>query len=163
MAAPKSKERRSIRDLLPDDVVVATLRASQRDAAIAELLNAVVIGGCVDMSREKQVLEAILEREKIASTAIGNEFALPHVKTKYADRLGVAIGLAPQGVDFGARDQRPARFVLLAVCPPNATQEHLALMRGFAALAKSEGSAERVLAARERKGLLELLAAVPFP
>jgi mannitol/fructose-specific phosphotransferase system IIA component (Ntr-type) len=154
--------RRTVRTLFPDDVIVLTLKASQRDAAIAELLNGIVIGGHVDLSRERAVLDAILEREKVASTGIGNEFALPHVKTKFAHRFAVAVGLAPQGIDFGARDQRPARLVLLAVCPPSATQEHLSLMRGIASLAKSEGSADRLLQARDKRSLADLLDSIPL-
>lgn len=156
----RRKDPVTVRDLLPDDVTVQTLRASDRQAAIGELLNAIVIGGHIDLSREREVLQALLEREKVASTGIGNEFAFPHVKTRHADHLAVAVGFAPQGIDFAARDQRPVKVVLLAVGPTTETQAHLSLLRAFAALARREQGGDPLIALRDRKTLLSYLAEI---
>lgn len=155
--AQRRKEKRTVRDLVPSDLWVTHLRATAREDAVAELLNVLAVHGVLDISRERTVLDAILEREKVASTGIGNGIAIPHAKSKFAERFGVSVGLSHEGVEFGAHDSIPAFVVVLWVCPPAATQEHLALMRGLATVAKDPNLAGTLSGARDKKHFLGIL------
>ena len=120
-AQRRHHERTTLESLLPSPPLVQTLYCTEKEDAIKELLNALVIDGVLDLSREKSTLEQILEREKVATTAIGRGIAVPHAKSKFAERFGLAIGLSDDGIDFGARDGSPTRVIFLWVCPPAAT------------------------------------------
>ena len=153
MAAPRRKEK-TLRELLPTDVIVQPLAATTKEAAIKELLNALVIHGAADLSREGALLEAFLEREKVASTGIGNGLAIPHIKNKFAEKMTVGFGMSEQGIDFGAHDNQPARLIVMWICPPAETQSHLALMRGLATMAKDDENIDALLKTRDRRALL---------
>ncbi|MGQ0615023.1 MAG: PTS sugar transporter subunit IIA [Planctomycetaceae bacterium] len=153
----KRRDRNSLKDLFPHDLVVQHLRGATKEAVIAELLNALVVAGRVPLEREREVRDTILERERVASTGIGNGLAIPHGKTKHADRLGVAVGLSHQGIDFSSFDGNPVRVVVLAVCPPASSPEHLSLMRALATVAKDPDHAERLADSKDRRELLALL------
>lgn len=153
----KRDRRKTVRALFPDDVLVQPLVALTKEAAIAELLNALAVAGRIPMQREKEVLDAILERERVATTGIGNGLAIPHGKTRWADRMGIAVGVSHQGLDFAARDGEPARVVVLTVSPPTATAEHLAVMRALATVAKEPKSVNRIAGIRDRRELLDFL------
>lgn len=153
MAAPRRKEK-TLRELLPPDVIVHPLTATTKEAAIKELLNALVIQGAADLAREGALLEAFLEREKVASTGIGNGLAIPHIKNKFAEKMTVGFGISEQGIDFGAHDNQPARLIVMWICPPAETQSHLALMRGLATMARDDENMDALLKTRDRRALL---------
>jgi PTS system fructose-specific IIC component len=153
----QQKRTRTVRDAVPHDVWVQPLKATDKERAITELLNVLVVHGVLPMEKEREVRESILERERVASTGIGNGVAIPHAKHKFADRLGLAVGLSHDGLDFGAHDGMDAYFVALWVCPPAATKEHLALMRGIATIAQDPNAAGQLQACRDKKGLLDVL------
>jgi PTS system fructose-specific IIC component len=153
MSGPRKKEK-TLRELIPTDVIVQPLAATTKDAAIKELLNALVIHGAADLSREGALLDAFLEREKVASTGIGNGLAIPHIKNKFAEKMTVGFGLSEQGIDYGAHDHQPARVIVMWICPPAETQAHLALMRGLASMGRDEDNIDALVKARDRRALL---------
>jgi PTS system fructose-specific IIC component len=160
MTGPRKKEK-TLREMIPTDVIVQPLVATAKDAAIKELLNALVIHGAADLSREGALLEAFLEREKVASTGIGNGLAIPHIKNKFAEKMTVGFGLSEQGIDFGAHDGQPARVVVMWICPPAETQAHLALMRALATMGRDGDNIDKLAAARDRRGLLAVSEEIP--
>lgn len=153
MSGPRKKEK-TLKELLPTDVLVQPLKAATKEEALAELLNALVIHGAADLSREGALREAFLEREKVASTGIGNGLAIPHIKSKFADKMTVGVGTSEQGIDFGAHDSEPARIVVMWICPPAETQAHLALMRGLAAMGREAENIEKLAKTRDRRAFL---------
>ena len=140
MSQPKRKEK-TLRDLVSPDVQVVHLDCQYKDEAIRELLTTLVAQDVIDLDREREIRDAIIEREKVASTGMGNGVALPHGKSKHAKKLGVVVGLSAQGIEFGARDEIPAYVIVMWVCEPRQIKEHLALMRGLAGVANDANRA----------------------
>ena len=60
----------------------------------------------------------LLQRERKAPTAIGEEVALPHVRTLQAKEFIMAFGRAPQGLPFGAPDGNYVKLFFAMVSPP---------------------------------------------
>ena len=156
-AGGRRRDRKTVRNLFPDDVIVQALDAETRDAAIAALLNALAVAGRIPIEREREVYETILQRERVATTAIGQGLAIPHGKSKWADRLGIAVGTSHAGIDFAALDGNPVHAVVLALSPPSATAEHLAVMRALATVAKDPRNVKRLAESRDRRELLAFL------
>jgi len=161
MSNPK-RNARTVKDAVPHDVAVLKLRAATKEEAITELLNALVINGTLPLDKERTVHDSILQRETVASTGIGNGVAIPHAKSKFAERLGLAVGISHDGIDFGAHDGMDAYVVALWVCPPSATKEHLALMRGIASIAQDINQAGVFQGVRDKRSLLDFLAEFPI-
>jgi PTS system nitrogen regulatory IIA component len=160
MSAPRKKEK-TLKDLLPTDVLVQPLKAATKEEALGELLNALVIHGAADLSREGALREAFLEREKVASTGIGNGLAIPHIKSKFAEKMTIGVGTSERGIDFGAHDSEPARIIVMWICPPAETQAHLALMRGLAAMGREAGNIEKLAKTRDRRAFLAAAEEIP--
>jgi PTS system fructose-specific IIC component len=151
------RREKTIRDIIPSDVLVRPLAATTKEEAITELLNALVIHGVLDLSREASVRDSLLQREQVASTGIGNGLAIPHAKNKFAERLGVAVGISDEGIDFAAHDGQFATVVVLWICPPKETQAHLALMRALAIVAQEEEVMWRLAGCKDKKSFLGIL------
>lgn len=153
MAGPRRKEK-TLRELIPTDVIVQPLKATTKEEAIKELVNALVIHGAADLAREAELLEGFLEREKVASTGIGGGLAIPHIKNKFAGKMAVGVGTSEEGIDFHAHDGQPARLIVMWICPPAETQAHLALMRGLATMGRDGDNIDTLSKTRDRRSFL---------
>ena len=160
MSGPRRREK-TVRDLMPSDVVVRQLWVADKKDALTELLNALVIEtGVADLGREGEFRDSLFQREQVASTGIGNGMALPHVKSKHATKMAVAVGTHEDGIDWGAHDGQPATLIVLWVCQPGDTQQHLALMRALASVAKDDDQMRKLTHCRARKQFLEALSEI---
>ena len=91
------------------------------------------------------------------ATGIGMGVAVPHARLAGLDRPLVAVGLAPQGVDFDAPDGLPARIICMILAPLNDNGAQLEILADIAATFRSEGLSERVLQSTSYTEFLALL------
>jgi mannitol/fructose-specific phosphotransferase system IIA component (Ntr-type) len=100
--------------LLRRGAFVSELHARTPSEAIGELVRpfgSLLTGG------KRLARDAVLERELVAATGLGDKVAIPHAAVDGLDRPLLALGRAPAGIDFDAPDGRPARFVFLLILP----------------------------------------------
>jgi len=161
MSGPRRKDKTTAKDVFPSTVLVERLYVTTKEEAIRQLLNTLCIEGVLDISREEEVLKSMLEREKVASTGIGCGIAIPHAKNKFADRLGVAVGIHEEGIEFGSHDKEAVRVVFCWVCPPTETKKHLAMMRTISSIARDPEERDKLLNVRDRRTLLAALDTIP--
>ncbi|HKD35510.1 MAG TPA: PTS sugar transporter subunit IIA [Pirellulales bacterium] len=101
------------------EAVVPQLSATNRDEAIRELVTSLVKTGAVRPDAQDAILAALLKREGLGSTGIGNGVAVPHAKCEAVDRVIGTMGWSKAGIDFGAIDQKAVYLVILVVFPPD--------------------------------------------
>ena len=71
---------------------------------------------------------ALLEREAIQSTGLGNGVAVPHVRIPEVTELTIALGIAPNGIEFDALDNKPVQFLVLFATPKDSKKNYLSLL-----------------------------------
>lgn len=72
------------------------------------------------------LINALLERETLSSTAIGHGIALPHAKIDGLDDLSCCIGISVKGADFKGPDM--VHLVFLIAGPTQETESHVQLL-----------------------------------
>src|SRR5438105_15756332 len=104
-------------DFVRPELIVSDLAAHDKAAVIKELAGhlATHVSG-VDRESLTRVL---LERERLASTAIGEGVAIPHGKLDAVGKLIACVGRAAGGVDFDSMDGRPTHLFFVLVAPEN--------------------------------------------
>lgn len=115
-------------DIVAEGAIVASLRSSDRDAVITELIDALVACGAAAAANRDELISRVLERERRGSTGFGRGVAVPHVKHKGVQRMTAAVGLSQRGVDFAALDRQPVYSVVLLLSPEDRPEEHLQAM-----------------------------------
>jgi mannitol/fructose-specific phosphotransferase system IIA component (Ntr-type) len=138
--------------LLPDASTIVRLQAHTADAALLELAAALArrTGLAADV-----IVAGLRERESLGSTGLGRGLALPHTKADIAGSAAV-IGLAPDGLEFGAPDEQPVR-VFVALVSSLQPSEHL---RALALVSRAFADAslvDRLLAAGDAEQAHALL------
>ena len=118
-------------DFIEIQALVPQLKADDRDAAIHELIDALIEAGAVDKALRDDLVKLITDREKKGSTGFGKGVAVPHVKHKKIERMVATIGVSPTGVDFNALDKAAVYSVVLLLSPEDRPDEHLQAMENI--------------------------------
>jgi Kef-type K+ transport system membrane component KefB/mannitol/fructose-specific phosphotransferase system IIA component len=130
--------------LLRRGAFVSELKAVNPGDAIAELTRAL---GSLLTGMKRDARDAVLERELVAPTGLGDEVAIPHAALEGLDKPLLALGRSRDGIDFDAHDGRPARVVFLLLIPPKAYEEEVRILASIARATHDARSREELLAA----------------
>lgn len=79
-----------------------------------------------------KLITDLCNREKKASTAIGNGVAVPHVRTYQAKELIIAVGRSSEGIDFEAPDNQPVHLFFVMAAPPYDDALYLKVFKALA-------------------------------
>ena len=109
-------------DLLHPEAIKVVAAASSKKRVLHDM--AQLAGNCYDM-RAEVLLEALLEREKLGPTGVGNGVALPHARSVDVGRVCGAFILLESPVDFGSVDKLPVDVIFGLFAPENAGVDHL--------------------------------------
>ena len=133
---------------------VRRLQATTAGSAIEELGAALreSLGGL-----EARAIRAVLDREATAATGLGDDVAVPHAVVAGLTRPLVALGFAPDGIDFNAPDGQPAKIIFLMLIPPRAHDQEVRILAQIARAAIESKSRERLLKANSLPDVLALL------
>lgn len=101
-------------DYLGSKTFTGGLSARERGEAIAELSR--LVSSALGLTAE-QVLGAVMSRERIMATGLGNGVAIPHARIDGLKNPVVAIGLSRYGIDFDAPDGHPAHVIVMILSP----------------------------------------------
>src|SRR6185503_21035524 len=96
------------------------------------------LADCYRQLDRQKVLDVLLERERISTTAIGEGVAIPHGKLAGVDRVLGAFARSPEGVDFASLDGGPTHLFFALIAPENAAADHLKALARISRLLKDE-------------------------
>lgn len=126
-------------DLLTPESVVADLQVRSRRALLETLAQLLA-----PPDQALAVLEALIEREGVGSTALGQGFALPHGRSAVLEQPRAAFIRLAQPVAFGAADEQPVDLFAAIVTPSQFTAEHLSLLADVATRASDPATLQRL-------------------
>lgn len=110
-------------DILVRDACLIDLQARTKKEAVRELAEA--LAGSVESLESAELIQMLLERERLGSTAMGDGIAIPHARIETLDRLLAGFGRSRQGVDFDSLDGKPTHLFFLLVAPGREGSAHL--------------------------------------
>jgi PTS system nitrogen regulatory IIA component len=144
-----------IADILTADMVVPALRGRTKGDVIDELAGVVAAGHPeIDRSRLVQALE---DRERLNSTALGEGVAIPHGKLPGLQRVVAAFGRSSGGVDFQSLDGKPTHLFFLLVAPEDSAGAHLKALARISRLLKDEAFRRRLIEAGTANELFAII------
>ncbi len=107
---------------------------------------------------ERAIFEALMQREKLGSTALGNGIAIPHGRFAGLEKVRGLFARLARPVDFDAPDHLPVDMVFLLMAPEGAGADHLKALARVSRLMRDKALVEKLRASRDRDVLYALLA-----
>jgi mannitol/fructose-specific phosphotransferase system IIA component (Ntr-type) len=134
-------------ELLQEDVVKIGLQATNKREAIEELVDVLVAAHEIRLGDRAQVIDAVLTRERSASTGLKYGLAVPHGAVECVQEIVAVLGTSRAGIPFESVDNEPARLLVLLVIPKNTYPRHVRTLAGVARLATDVELRTRLLEA----------------
>lgn len=121
--------------LSPDRVVLLDY-ASKHDVLV---MMSEVLAKAPQVKNSAELLDAILKREALMSTAVGRGIAIPHVRLSSVTDLVMAVGISKRDIlDFDALDGNPVRLVFMIAAANNQHDYYLQTISHFSAKLRNE-------------------------
>lgn len=141
--------------LLNEKLIELDLREKNKAKLIRGLVDLAAKSG--KLKDKKVFLRAILEREKMGSTGIGNGVAIPHAKSKAVKGLVLAFARSGEGLDFGALDGEKVHLFFMLASAEALVGEHLKILAKISYLIKDKFTLESLKLAGNKKEVLKII------
>lgn len=143
-----------LQDFFNTDVVNLELQADSKDEILKELIALLAL----DDKSESILFKMLKRRENLGSTGIGRGIAIPHCRSLVVNRLRIAFGRKPEGIEFDAIDDEPVYHFFLIVAPPlEVSNQYLPVLGKIAQFAKEPDVPERLSALQSSDDFIALL------
>src|ERR671921_1097449 len=145
-------------DFLDPQAVLPALRVSSKKQALQELAaHAARLTGLP----ETAIFEALLQRERLGSTGIGEGIAIPHGKLPGLTRIFGLMARLEKPIEFEALDGQRVDILFLLLAPEGAGADHLKALSRVARVLREPGLIERVRATRDAAALYAIMTEYP--
>ncbi len=142
-------------DYLQENWVISDLKGTDKRSILKEL-SGVLVKPC-KVPSEEELLEVLLERERLGSTGIGEGIAIPHGRLKKLKGFFISFGRSVKGVDFDSIDHKPSHLFFLVMAPENSAVENLKLLGRIVQLLKDASFKKHLVGARSQKELFQII------
>ncbi|BAU47200.1 PTS fructose transporter subunit IIA [Sulfurifustis variabilis] len=140
-----------IQDLLSQRRVLLGMPVSSKKRLLEKLGE--LLGHDAAGLNAQQAFQALIDRERLGSTGIGEGVALPHGRVKGLARPVGAFCTLERAMDFDSIDHKPVTMVFALLVPERANEEHLKILSELAGLFSNKAWRQGLLAARSPEDL----------
>ena len=127
-----------IMDFLSKKAIIMDIKSTKKEDVMKELVDALINAGEIEKRYRNKLIDALMSRESLGSTAIGLGIAIPHAKCDCVDKLVAAFGLSRKGVDFDSLDGELAYIFFLLVAQQDSAGPHLKALARISRLLKDK-------------------------
>jgi len=142
-------------EILDESLIKIPIENIEKKAIIKEMID--VLDGSGKIKEKESVLQAVLEREQMMSTGIGNGVAIPHGKSAGSEDLIVSLGITSEEVDFEALDNKPVRIVFLLTGPQTASNLHIKMLSRISRLLNQSSFRNKLIECQNPKEVMEVI------
>jgi len=142
-------------DYLNEEWVIPDLKGTDKPSILKEL-SGVLVKPC-QVSSVEELVQVLLDREKLGSTGIGEGIAIPHGRLKKLKRFYISFGRSLNGVDFDSIDRKPSQLFFLVMAPENSAVDNLKLLSRIVTLLKEPSFKKRLMEAPSPKELFQII------
>jgi len=144
-----------IKDFISEEGIVFSPSVTSKKAAL-EILSDTLTYQEPNLNKNK-ILDALLAREKLGSTGLGEGIAIPHCRMEDLENINVTMLKLEEGVEYDASDDKPVFFLFCLVVPEDANEEHLELLASLAELLDNEQLRKSIQKSSNARELYQIL------
>jgi len=134
-----------ILEVLTKDTIICELKSIDKIGVLKELSEPL---SKVANVKHEDIVQVLIERERLGSTGIGGGIGIPHGKLNQLKSLALGLGVSREGIDFDSMDGRPTYIFFLLVTPENSTGMHLKLLAHISRLLKNDVLKQKLMNSR---------------
>ena len=143
-----------ISDLMSADYIIDLKSDSKKDA-LKELLNVICKS---DKITDKKIFEkAIFNREKLMSTGIGYEIAIPHARHSSVKDFVIALGRKKEGLEYESIDDKPVKLIFMIGASDKQDKDYIKLLSRLVLRLKNKEFVQELMKAENPESIYRLI------
>jgi len=146
-----------IMDFLSRKAITTEVKAAKKEEVVKELVDLLINTGEIEKRHRNKLIDNLMARESLGSTAIGQGIAIPHAKSDCVDKLVAAFGLSKKGVDFDSLDGEPVYIFFLLVAPQDSAGPHLKALARISRLLKDKYLRDSLRSCEDEKAIIKII------
>ena len=146
-----------IMDFLSKKAIITDIKSTRKEDVIKEMVDLLIASEDVEKRNRNKLIDALMAREALGSTAIGQGIAIPHAKSDCVNKLVAAFGLSKKGVDFDSLDGELAYIFFLLVAPQDSAGPHLKALARISRLLKDKYFRDTLRASTDEKSVVKII------
>ncbi len=131
------------------------VESTEKEDVLKEMVD--VLANVKDLGDKKGIVKALIDRENLGSTGIGQGIAIPHGKTDRVDGLVAVLGISQKGVNFEALDGELVYILFLLVAPKETAGPHLKALAQISRLLRDVYFCELLRRCKSAEEVYELI------
>ncbi|OPZ76424.1 MAG: Nitrogen regulatory protein [Alphaproteobacteria bacterium ADurb.Bin438] len=143
-----------ITDLIQLESIKADLEVTSKKSLLQELSTVAFNNYKID---ESTVFDALLERERLGATGIGNGVAIPHGKISGIGKPYGVFAKLKKAVDFDSTDDKPVDLVFLLLAPETAGADHLKALACVSKILRNSDAVKKLRSSVSEEEILRIL------
>ena len=153
----KASRPMTLVDYCIEDAILCSLEIADKEDGLRQIVDALAAAKAFPKTKRAKILEEIVDRERQATTGIGNGVGVPHARSAHIKKTVMGIGRVPGGVEYGAVDGDRVRVILLLVSPESKREEHLTAMKEIVRIVRDPYQCKRLLGCDTAESFIDLL------
>ncbi|MCA9405151.1 MAG: PTS sugar transporter subunit IIA [Candidatus Omnitrophica bacterium] len=146
-----------ITDFLTVKAVSADLKSDAKEDVISELVDLLIDAGSIEKKHKAKIVEVLMAREALGSTAIGQGIAIPHGKSDCVKKIVGCLGVSKSGINFDSLDGEPSYIFFLLVAPVDSAGPHLKALARISRLLKDKYIRESLKSVSDEKAMIKIV------
>lgn len=142
-------------DLLNEESINLNFKALSKGQAIDQLVDLMSNTGV--LKDKNQFKKAILDREALSSTGIGDGIAIPHGKTKAVKKARLVAAVSTEGIEYESLDGTLANLFFMIAVPDGGNDLHLELLARLSTILMDESFKKSLIKCKNPKEFLRLI------
>lgn len=144
-----------IMEFLNKKAISVNLKSTDKDGVIKELVDLLVKAG--EVKNKEELVKALLARESLGSTGIGQGIGIPHAKSQNVKELVAAFGLSQKGLNFESLDGEPVHIFFLLLAPEESAGPHLKALARISRMLKDKYFRELLRKSKDEREVLRVI------
>lgn len=142
-------------DFLNKKAISVDIKARDKEGVIEELVD--LLAGATEIKNKEELVKAVLSRESLGSTGIGQGVGIPHAKSQNVKELVAAFGLSKNGVNFDSLDGESVHIFFLLIAPEESAGPHLKALARISRMLKDKYFRELLRKAKDENEVLRII------
>lgn len=143
-----------VSEMTNEDLII-DLKSTNKKDALNELLDVIcqssLISDCKTFRKE------IFKREKLMSTGIGYEIAIPHARHKSIKDFVIALGRKKEGLEYASIDDKPVKLIFMIGASDKQDKDYIRLLARLVLRLKNRQFVENLLAAEDPTQIYKII------
>ena len=144
-----------ITDLLKKNGIALNPNVKTKEEAINKLVD--LMNDTGRLNDKEAYKEAVLARESLSTTGIGDNIAIPHAKTTAVKEAGLSAMILADGIDYDSLDGEPAKLFFMIAAPEGENNLHLDVLARLSMMLMDPEFKEQLINAKSVDEFLSLI------